>query len=465
MIYSFPMRRRSARKICVLLLRITASEEIMKLIKSARVMDPASGTDAVMDIVIGDDGRIRSIEKPQERPKAREHSEEQPYEQVIDAAGWTAAPGFVDVHVHFRDPGLTYKEDITTGAAAAAAGGYTTVVCMANTSPCIDNAEVLEELRARQKELPIHVLQTANVTCAMKGEQLTDMKKLKEAGAVGFTDDGIPIQDERLLAEAMRICSELDVPISLHEEAPALMLSPGVNKGRVSDVLGLGGAPDEAEYVLAARDIMLNRKIGARLDIQHVSSAVTVQLIRDAKRNGICVYAEVTPSHLSATEELVLDKGSLARVNPPLRTEQDRQALIAGLADGTIDMIATDHAPHSAQEKSQPIEKAPSGILGLETALGLVITHTVRTGQVPLMTAIRALTANPSKLYKLDAGYLSPGGPGDIVLFDPQEEWTVPEHFHSKASNSPFIGQRLYGKVKMTICSGQIVYSDSDCRA
>ena len=415
-------------------------------------MDPASGLDAVRDIVIGDDGRIAGITERGADGKAAS------YDEIIDAAGWVAAPGFVDVHVHFRDPGQTYKEDIVTGAAAAAAGGYTTVVCMANTSPCVDCVDVLRELRERQEHLPIHVLQTANVTYGMKGEILTDMEALRAAGAAGFTDDGIPIRDERLLEQALHMCSKLDVPISLHEEDPELMLSPGVNKGRVSDALGLGGAPAEAEYTLAARDIMLNRDIGARLDIQHVSSSETVRVIREAKKAGIRVYAEVTPSHLSGTEELVLAKGALARVNPPLRTEQDRQALIEGLADGTIDMIATDHAPHSRGEKAQPIDKAPSGIIGLETALGLVITHTVRTGQVPLMTAIRALTLNPARLYGLDAGELRVGGPADIVLFDPDEEWTVPESFCSKSTNSPFIGERLCGKVKITIISGRICH-------
>jgi dihydroorotase len=219
----------------------------------------------------------------------------------------------------------------------------------------------------------------------------------------------VPIADEKLMVKALAKCKELDVPISLHEEDPALMYSAGVNKGAVSEKLGLGGAPDEAEYVLAARDIMLNRKIGAKLDIQHISSRVTVDVIRAAKKMGIRVYGEVTPQHLAATEDLVLERGSLARVNPPLRTEEDRQALIRGLSDGTIDMIATDHAPHSSEEKSKPLAEAPSGMIGLETALGLVITYTVRTGQLSLSQIIKALTVNPAGLYKLDAGTLSEG--------------------------------------------------------
>jgi len=425
----------------------------MKLIKGGRVIDPANNIDTVADILIDDSGRIKSVGTADESAS---------YDTVIDATGKIVAPGFVDVHVHFRDPGLTYKEDIITGAAAAAAGGYTTVICMANTKPPVDSVETITELIERERKLPIHVLQTANVTMGMGGKELTDMDALLAAGAVGFTDDGVPIADEKLMVKALTKCKELDVPVSLHEEDPALMFSAGVNKGVVSDKLGLGGAPDEAEYVLAARDIMLNRKIGARLDIQHISSGVTVDILHAAKNMGIRVYGEVTPQHLAATEELVLSKGSLARVNPPLRTERDRQALIKGLADGTLDMIATDHAPHSSEEKSKPVSQAPSGMIGLETALGLVITSTVRTGLVPMSTVIKALTQNPAQLYKLDAGTLSVGASADIVIFDPEEKWTVPETFRSKATNSPFIGMELYGKVKATICGGNVVYEDKD---
>ncbi len=423
----------------------------MKLIKGGRVIDPANGIDRITDIVIDDAGMIKSVGNADASAS---------YEAVIDAEGMVVAPGFVDVHVHFRDPGLTYKEDIETGARAAAAGGYTTVICMANTKPPVDSVEILTELTAREKLLPIHVLQTANVTVSMQGRELTDMDALLSAGAVGFTDDGVPIADEKLIVKALAKCKELDVPISLHEEDPALMYSAGVNKGAVSEKLGLGGAPDEAEYVLAARDIMLNRKIGAKLDIQHISSGVTVDVIRAAKKMGIRVYGEVTPQHLAATEDLVLERGSLARVNPPLRTEEDRQALIRGLSDGTIDMIATDHAPHSSEEKSKPIAEAPSGMIGLETALGLVITYTVRTGQLSLSQIIKALTVNPAGLYKLDAGSLSEGSPADLVIFDPEERWTVPDSFFSKAGNSPFIGMELYGRVKTTICGGNVVYRD-----
>lgn len=422
----------------------------MLLIKNGHLIDPASGVDAPMDLLI-DQGKVLQIAMPNQI-KAEDDV------KVIDASGMIVAPGFVDVHVHFRDPGLTYKEDIQTGAAAAAAGGYTTVVCMANTKPPIDSVETFKEVWEREQKLPIHVLQAANVTMGMKGQELTDMDALKAAGAVGFTDDGVPIADEKLMVSALQKCKELDVPISLHEEDPALMISPGVNMGKVSDALGLGGAPEEAEYVLVARDVMLNQKIGAKLDIQHISSKTTVEILRQAKAHGICVYGEVTPQHLAATEDLVLEKGALARVNPPLRTEADRMALIKGLSDGTIDMIATDHAPHSTEEKSEPIASAPSGMIGLETALGLVWTYVVKPQLASPKTVIAALTVNPANLYQIPAGKVQENASADLVIFDPNEEWTVPEIFASKATNSPFIGWKLSGKVKYTICNGEIVY-------
>ena len=380
---------------------------------------------------------------------------------IIDARGLYIAPGLVDVHVHFRDPGLTYKEDITTGAAAAAAGGFTTVVCMANTKPPVDRAEILENLSYREKNLPIHVLNAACVTQNMEGRLLTDMAALKKAGAVGFTDDGFPIQDERLLFEAMTEAKRLGLPISLHEEDPIFVGSPGINQGPAAKELGLAGASALAEHTLTARDCLLALQTGARTDIQHISSRLTVELIRFMKGLGADVWAEVTPQHFSLTEECVKEKGTLAKVNPPLRSEEDRKALLRGLADGTIDMIVTDHAPHSSKEKEQEFAKAPSGMIGLETSLALGITNLVRTGVLSLPELIRKMTSAPAAFYGLDCGFVKEGKPADLVLFDDQRKWIVKESdFRSKSKNSPFIGTELYGKVIYTICGGNIVYKE-----
>lgn len=421
----------------------------MILIQNGRVIDPASGLDSVLDVLVGDDGRIAAI-----------GSGAGGADTVIDATGLIVAPGLVDTHVHFRDPGLTYKEDIVTGAASAAAGGYTTVICMANTVPPVDNVETLADLRRRAQGLPIHVLNASTVTVGMQGRELADLKALKEAGAVSFTDDGMPVKDTKLMLEALLKCKELDMLISLHEEDPALIGSPGINQGAVSGAIGAKGAPAAAEEVLAARDCLLALYTGAAIHIQHVSSARTVDILRLMKKLGAPVSAEVTPQHLCLTEDIVLEKGTLAKVNPPLRTEGDRRALIEGLRDGAIDMIATDHAPHAEEEKARPMADAPSGMIGLETALALCVTHLVRTGQLTLPELIGRMALAPARLYRLDAGRLSVGGPADLVLFDEQEQWTVGDQFFSRSKNSPFIGLALYGRVKYTLCGGKIVYAD-----
>ena len=421
----------------------------MILIKNGRVVDPASGIDEALDVVL-EDGRIKALGK---FPKT------EAYEEVIDAAGKIVAPGLVDIHVHFRDPGLTYKEDIVTGAAAAAAGGYTTVVCMANTKPVVDSVETLSDLRTRARELPVQVLNAAAVTKGLKGEELTDMRALRAAGAAGFTDDGIPIADTALLFEAMKRAKELDVPISLHEEDPALIASAGINQGAVSRQLGVGGAPALAEEALVARDCALALRAGARVNIQHLSSRVSVDIIRAMKGLGASVFAEVTPQHFSLTERAVVERGTLAKVNPPLREEADRYALIRGLKDGTIDFIATDHAPHSREEKERDLNQAPSGMIGLETALALGITNLVRKGHLTMLQLLEKMTVNPARFYKLGCGTLKVGGPADLVIFDERERWTVEaEDFRSKSRNSPFLGMELYGRVHYTICGGRVVF-------
>ena len=421
-------------------------EAEMILIKNARVMDPESGFDQVTDILL-DGKKIRQIGKV---------NDVSGIEQVIDASGMIAAPGLIDVHVHFRDPGFTYKEDLQTGSAAAAAGGFTTVVCMANTKPVVDSVDIYKEIEERCEQLPIKVWQAAAVSKGFEGKELTDMDALYEAGVRGFTDDGIPLMDEQLVEEAMKKAKELDVPISLHEEDPAYIKQPGVNQGKVSEQLNYGGASYMAEAVMVKRDCELAVKTGAKVDIQHISSGVAVDYVKEAKDRGANVYAEASPHHFTLTEEAVLKYGTLARMNPPLRTEEDRQRIIKGLQEGTIEIIATDHAPHSKEEKDKPLDQAPSGITGIETSLALGITELVEKGYLSMMQLLEKMTINPAKLYNMEQGRLQEGKPADVVLFDPEEEWEVKE-YKSKATNSPFTGWKLKGKVKYTICDGKIV--------
>ncbi|MCQ2491657.1 MAG: dihydroorotase [Lachnospiraceae bacterium] len=421
----------------------------MILIKNGRVMDPQSGFDQVTDVIIKDD-KVASI---------GDVKDESGFDQMIDATDMIVAPGLIDVHVHFRDPGLTYKEDICTGSAAAAAGGFTTVVCMANTAPTVDSVETLTDLLERAKALPIKMLQASAVSKGLKGEELVDFDAMKAAGAAGFTDDGIPLMDLNMLKTAMEKAKELDLPISLHEEDPAFIKAPGVNMGKVSEALGYGGASHLAEDVMVARDIMVAMETGATVDIQHISSGASVDLVRFAREHGADVVAEASPHHFSLTEEAVLEYGTNARMNPPLRTEADRMKIIEGLKDDVITIIATDHAPHSTEEKARGLEKAPSGIIGLETSLALGNMNLVDAGHLSMMKLLEKMTINPAKLYRLDAGTLQEGKAADIVIFDPEEEWVVKE-FKSKASNSPFAGETLKGKVKYTICDGKIAYQE-----
>ena len=424
----------------------------MILIKNGRVIDPAKGTDDVMDIVI-DGGKIKAM---------GHYPENGEYETVIDASGLTVGPGLIDVHVHFRDPGLTYKEDIGTGAAAAKKGGFTTVVTMANTKPPVDSEETVRYVLEEGKKTGIHVLPAACVSVGMKGQELTDMDALKAAGAVGFTDDGIPLMDQKLVCQAMLKAKELDVPLSFHEEDPAFISENGIHAGEAAKALGIQGSPALAEDALVARDCMLALHTGASVNIQHISSVNSVRMVKLAKELGADVTAEVSPHHFTLTESAVLEHGAMAKMNPPLRTEKDRLGIIEGIKDGSIDMIATDHAPHSAEEKAvEPVWKAPSGIIGLETALALAVTNLVKPGHLTMVQLMEKMSLNPAKLYRFDKGSVAEGADADLVIFDENERWTVTEDdIASKSHNTPFIGAELYGRVKYTICGGRIVYED-----
>ncbi|MCI8788923.1 MAG: dihydroorotase [Lachnospiraceae bacterium] len=416
------------------------------LIQNGYMIDPKSGREGKLDILT-EGARILRIGKGLEKPEGCE---------VIDAEGLLAAPGLVDVHVHFRDPGFPEKEDIFTGAAAAARGGFTTVVMMANTKPPIDNPGTLACVLEKGRGTGIHVLSCANVTAGMQGKELTAMEELAEAGAAGFTDDGVPLLDEGLVRRAMERTAKLDTVISFHEEDPGLIDNNGINRGKASEFFGIGGSPREAEIRLVERDLKLALETGAKINIQHISTRESVKLVRRARAQGSNIHAEATPHHFTLTESAAIQYGSLAKMNPPLREEEDRLAIIRGLVDGTIDIIATDHAPHTAQEKERPITEAPSGIIGLETALALGITQLVERGYLTMGQLLRLMSTNPANLYRLDAGYLAEGGPADIILIDSAAEF-VPEGYVSKSSNTPFTGWRLRGKVVKTIAGGVVL--------
>ena len=435
----------------------------MLYIRGGYIIDPKSGLEGLRDILVKDD-KIVCIEELGNtlnellKQSGLETYAEHPDEIIqIDAQGMIVAPGLVDVHVHFRDPGFTYKEDIESGAAAAARGGFTSVVLMANTKPAVDNIETLRYVLEKGEKTGIRVYSCANVTKGMKGEEAVDMEALSNVGAVGFTDDGIPILDETLLREALRQAAKLGKPVSLHEENPKYITNNGINAGKAAQYYGIGGSPREAEISMVERDIKIAVEEDADLSIQHISTKEAVELVRQAKRHTCHIFAEATPHHFTLTEDAAIKHGTLAKMNPPLREEADRLAIIEGLKDGTIDMIATDHAPHSSEEKEKPITEAPSGIIGLETALSLGIRELVQPGHLTMMELIDKMSLAPAKLYKLDAGYIGKGAPADLVIFDKDAGWKV-ESFASKSSNSPFIGETMPGVIKYTICSGEIIY-------
>ena len=420
----------------------------MLVIKNGRVMDPKTGLDQVCDLLV-DQGKIVEIGPSLSYEQA----------QVIDASGKVVAPGLVDIHVHFREPGQTHKEDIHTGALAAAAGGFTTVVMMANTTPTISDVETLNEVLDSASKEAVHVKTVATVTKNFDGQHLTDFEGLLQAGAVGFSDDGIPLQSTKVVRQALEEAKRLGTFISLHEEDPELNGILGLNEHIAREHFKVCGATGVAEYSMAARDAMIAHATGGHLHIQHLSKAESVKVVEFAQAIGAPVTAEVAPQHFSKTEDLLLSKGSNAKMNPPLRREEDRRAVIEGLKSGVISVIATDHAPHHADEKNvADITKAPSGMTGLETSLSLGLTYLVHAGELSLMELLEKMTYNPAKLYHFEAGYLEVGGPADIVIFDPKADRLVSDHFASKAANSPFVGESLKGQVAYTICQGKIVY-------
>jgi len=421
------------------------------LIKNGQVIDPVSQSIQPWDILV-EGGRVSLLEE----------GIRQIADRVIDAQGLMVAPGLVDMHVHLRDPGLTYKEDVVTGCAAAARGGVTAMACMANTDPVVDKPELVSYVKDRAAAAcGVHVYPIAALSRGLKGEELTDAEALKEAGAVALSDDGSNVDSAELMRNAMIKARGAELPVLCHCEITDMVENRAVNEGSVSRQLWLEGRPAIAEELAVMREIMLAEETGCAVHICHVSTAKAVDIIRNMKKRGIRVTCETCPQYFTMTEDEILRQGALARINPPLRTGKDLRGIISGLRDGTIDAIATDHAPHSAQEKARPLAKAPSGMIGLETSLALALTVLYHPGKMELPEIICLMSTNPASILRVPGGRISIGSEADIVLFDPDEEWVVnPEQFASKARNTPCAGWTLKGKVKYTVVGGNVIYED-----
>jgi dihydroorotase len=420
------------------------------LIKSGHVISPEDQLDGEFDVLV-EDGVIRQI-APQISIAA---------DEILEAAGQVVSPGFVDIHVHLREPGGEISETLETGLAAAVAGGFTAVCPMPNTKPIIDRPELVRTMIEKAQRVGLaRVLPIAALSMASQGESLTDFAKLVAAGAVAFSDDGKPVKTAGLLRRALEMSSELNALIMDHCEDPSLSSVGIVNEGPVSRQLKLRGLPSAAEDVAVARDLIVAESMAARLHVCHVSTARSIELVRLAKRRGIRVTCEATPHHFTLTDQAVLEHGTNAKVNPPLRSPQDVEAVVDGLRDGTVDAIASDHAPHAPELKAKPLSSdAPFGLIGLETALGLALTQLVHTGKISMWHLISLMSTNPARIVNQPYGRLSVGGPADITIFDPQLEWTYQTATgRSKSRNSPFDGWKLKGAVIATVVGGRVVY-------
>ncbi len=429
------------------------------LIQGGYVIDPASGVDGPRDVLVRD-GRIAAVELPGALNEVE-------VEDKLDAAGCVVTPGLIDIHVHLREPGQTWKETIATGTRAAAAGGFTTVVAMPNTVPVNDSVDTLRWMLAPDRQPAIHLLAMPAATIGSRGDSLTGFESLAEAGAVGFTDDGKPILDAGIMHSALLRAAALGLPVSQHAEDPKLSNGAVMNAGPVAFRLGLRGYPAAAESTIVERDIQLVREIVEsrvglipHLHVQHVSTAKALAAIHAGKAEGLHVTCEAAPHHFTLTDEAVGDYCTNAKMNPPLRSEADRQAVIEALLDGTVDCIATDHAPHAAHEKEVEFERAPNGITGLETALGLALRVLHREHGMPLARVMALMSARPAEVIGLrDRGTLRVGSIADLVMFDPGAEWSFrAKDSRSKSKNTPFDGATMLGRVRATICEGRVVF-------
>lgn len=420
-------------------------------IQNARIIDPAAKRDESGDLFIVN-GRIASSLSAAQKKSAKK----------IDAAGLVACPGLVDIHVHFREPGQTHKETIATGSRAAAAGGFTTVVCMPNTSPVADNAGTIQYINdAIRRDAVVKILPTGCITVGMKGQALAPIGSLKRAGVVAITDDGECVQNNELMRRAVEYAKMFDLPVMDHCQDASMTQGAVMNEGVVSTRLGLRGWPNAAEDLIVARNVILSEYTGAHIHLQHISSKFSVEVIRRAKQRGARITAEATPHHIALTDDSIATYNTNFKMNPPLRTEVDRLALIDGLRDGTLDCISTDHAPHTDYEKDKEFDYAPNGILGLETSLPISLEILVRQNKFKLPRVIDLMTRRAAEILKLPAGTLAEGADADLCLFDPNEKWTYDaKSGFSKSSNSPWHGQTLTGRVKTTIVNGRLVFQN-----
>lgn len=420
------------------------------VIRNGRVLDPASGTDQPRDVRL-EGGVIAAVGAP--------GSVDTKGATLVDAAGKWVVPGLVDMHVHLREPGEEYKEDIESGSRAAAAGGFTTIAAMANTKPVADNAEVVSWVLRRGREAGLcRVLPVGAVTVGQAGEVLAPAGELKKAGAVALSDDGKAVANARIMRHALEYTQDFGIPVLSHADDKDLGKGGYMNEGALSTRLGLRGIPAIAEDLAVARDLMLAEHTGGRIHFCHVSTQGAVALIRAAKARGVRVSAEVTPHHFTLTEEAVIGYDTNTKMHPPLRTEADRRALVAGLADGTLDVIATDHAPHSTLEKDTTFDDAANGVIGLQTALPLALALW-RSGALAPLAVIEKLTAGPARVLGLPSGTLAVGVPADVAVLDPDAEWTfTAQDVLSKSKNSPFLGRKLQGRIEWTVLGGRVTY-------
>ncbi len=419
------------------------------IIQNGYILNPADGREGIFDILI-EDGVIQGI-----APKITAQAD-----RIIDASNCYVMPGFIDLHVHLREPGFEYKETIATGTRAAAAGGYTTICPMPNTKPVIDCAEMVEFLKQKeQKEASVHLVCISAVTKGQTGEELVDFAEMAKAGALAVSEDGKSVMDICLYKEGMKKAAKEGLLVMAHCEEKSLVGKGVMNEGKKAEELGLLGISNSVEDVITARDIILAKETGARLHLCHCSTAGSVAMIKLAKEQKISVTAEVCPHHFSMSDEEILEDDGNYKMNPPLRSPKDVIALKEGLREGIIDVISTDHAPHSTEEKCTSMKRAPFGIVGSETAFSLTMTHLVNTGYLTPMQMVEKMSWKPAQILKLDRGNLSPGKAADIVIADPKEEYVIDtSKFYSKGKNTPFHGHRVFGRVLFTLVDGKIVY-------